>query len=122
MSWLWTRPGAAIATTIEIAGVERRFLRTLALAGVSPRSRSGRASPGSSTPTGPGKTTLLRILATVLAPDAGRLRVLGRDPARADDRPAIRRRLGYMPQEPGFHRHLTVETHRMPYRLSFLQL
>ena len=31
-------------------------------------------------PNGAGKTTLLRLLATVLAADAGRLEILGRDP------------------------------------------
>jgi len=98
--------GAVIATTIEIAGVEKRFLRTRALAGVS--LEIGAGITGLLGPNGAGKTTLLRMLATVLAPDAGRLRLLGRDPARADDRLAIRRRLGYMPQEPGFHRHFTA--------------
>jgi ABC-2 type transport system ATP-binding protein len=47
-------------------------------------------------------------MATVLAPDGGRLRLLGQDPATASGRLAIRRRLGYLPQEPGFHRGMTV--------------
>ena len=91
---------------IEIVGVEKRFLRTRALGGVS--MEIGPGITGLLGPNGAGKTTLLRILATVLAPDAGRLRLLGRDPARAEERLAIRRRLGYMPQEPGFHRHFTA--------------
>ena len=91
---------------IEIVGVEKRFLRTRALRGVS--MEIGPGITGLLGPNGAGKTTLLRILATVLAPDAGRLRLLGRDPARAEERLAIRRRLGYMPQEPGFHRHFTA--------------
>ena len=48
------------------------------------------------------------MLATVLAPDAGDVRLLGLDPRRDDERVAIRRRLGYLPQEPGFHRHFTA--------------
>jgi ABC-2 type transport system ATP-binding protein len=57
---------------------------------------------------GAGKTTLLRLLGTVLAPDAGRLQVLGHDPGDPDGRLAIRRRLGYLPQEPGLHPNFTV--------------
>jgi ABC-2 type transport system ATP-binding protein len=57
---------------------------------------------------GAGKTTLLRMLATVLAPDAGRIRLLGHDPGKPDERLEIRRRLGYLPQEPGFHRGFTA--------------
>jgi ABC-2 type transport system ATP-binding protein len=59
-------------------------------------------------PNGAGKTTMLRMMATVLAPDTGSIALLGRDPSRAEDRVEIRRRLGYMPQEPGFYRNFTV--------------
>src|SRR5688572_29971865 len=54
-------------------------------------------------PNGAGKTTLLRMLATVLSPSEGDLSMLGRDPSRADDRLAIRRQLGYLPQQPGLY-------------------
>ena len=51
----------------------------------------------------------MRILATVLAPDSGDVRLLGRDPATIpSERTEIRRRLGYMPQEPGFHARFTA--------------
>ena len=59
-------------------------------------------------PNGAGKTTLLRILATVLPADAGELSILGLDPRRPEGRLSIRRRLGYMPQDVGFHRSFTT--------------
>ncbi len=59
-------------------------------------------------PNGAGKTTMLRILATALAPDRGELSVLGQDPAVSEGRVAVRRRLGYVPQETGFPRGFTA--------------
>jgi ABC-2 type transport system ATP-binding protein len=59
-------------------------------------------------PNGAGKTTLLSILATVGEPDAGRVSVFGLDPRHAAQRVEIRRKLGYLPQELGYHRHFTV--------------
>jgi ABC-2 type transport system ATP-binding protein len=91
---------------VETHGVEKRFGRTQAVAGVSFVAEPG--ITGFLGPNGAGKTTLLRMLATVLAPDAGRLRLLGQDPTRSGQRLAVRRRLGYMPQEPGFHRNFTA--------------
>ncbi|MEV4108672.1 ATP-binding cassette domain-containing protein [Nonomuraea sp. NPDC049695] len=57
---------------------------------------------------GAGKTTLLRTLATTLAPDGGQVRALGLDPADRAQRTELRRRLGYLPQNPGFYPHFTV--------------
>ena len=54
-------------------------------------------------PNGAGKTTLLRMLATVLAPDDGRLEVLGLDPSVPRERTEVRRRLGYLPQSPALY-------------------
>jgi ABC-2 type transport system ATP-binding protein len=92
--------------TIEISDVDKRFGRTTALAGLSFDAPAG--ITGLLGPNGAGKTTLLRMAATVLAPDAGRIRMLGWDPSVSDERLAIRRRLGYMPQEPGFHPNFTA--------------
>ncbi len=58
-------------------------------------------------PNGGGKTTLFRILATLLRPTSGTFRVDGLDPA-ADVR-AVRRQLGVVFQAPGLDRKLTVE-------------
>jgi ABC-2 type transport system ATP-binding protein len=91
---------------VQIHQVTKRFGRTTALDDVSfdvPPGVTGLLGPN-----GAGKTTLLRILATVLAPDGGRVRVDGRDPADHAARTAVRRRLGYVPQEPGFHRSFTA--------------
>ena len=57
-------------------------------------------------PNGSGKTTLMRILATLLEPSAGEAYVDGHDVRH--QKAAIRRMLGYMPQEFGFYPSLTV--------------
>ena len=93
-------------TAVRVRDVTKSFGRTRALQGVS--FTAGIGVTGLLGPNGAGKTTLLRMLATVLAPDDGSLQLLGGNPQDGDDRLAIRRRLGYLPQEPGFHRGFTV--------------
>ena len=92
--------------TVSLTGVEKSYGRTRAVAGVDLAVEPGIV--GLLGPNGAGKTTLMRMLATVLAPDGGRVRLLGHDPADAGGRLAIRRRLGYVPQEPGYHRNFTA--------------
>src|SRR5919204_1633252 len=55
---------------------------------------------------GAGKTTLLRILATASRPAAGSLELLGRDALR--ERTELRRRIGYLAQEPRLYPNLTA--------------
>ncbi|HVQ17529.1 MAG TPA: ABC transporter ATP-binding protein [Actinomycetes bacterium] len=95
-----------MSTPLVITDVRKRFVRTQALDGVSFNVSDG--VTGLLGPNGAGKTTLLRMLATVLAPDGGRVRTLGLDPSNPRERTEIRRRLGYLPQEPGFQRGFTV--------------
>lgn len=58
-------------------------------------------------PDGAGKTTLFRILTTLLLVDAGRAEVLGLDVVK--DYRAIRNRIGYMPGKFSLYQDLTVE-------------
>ena len=58
-------------------------------------------------PDGAGKTTLFRILTTLMLPDKGTATVAGLDVVR--DYRAIRRRIGYMPGRFSLYQDLTVE-------------
>jgi len=93
-------------TTVQVSGLKKTFGSTRALTGVD--FELGTGVIGLLGPNGAGKTTLLRILATVAVPDSGDVRLLGRDPSRAQERLGVRRRLGYLPQEPGLHRNFTA--------------
>jgi ABC-2 type transport system ATP-binding protein len=91
---------------VQVDGLSRRYGATWALTDVDLALDQG--ITGLLGPNGAGKTTLLSILATVAEPDAGRVSVFGLDPRQAAQRVEIRRRLGYLPQELGYHRHFTV--------------
>ena len=66
---------------ITVSGLVRRFGTVAALDGVDFTVPQGTVF-GLLGPNGAGKTTTVRVLATVLAPDAGRAEVLGHDVAR----------------------------------------
>jgi ABC-2 type transport system ATP-binding protein len=85
-------------------GVVKRFGKTAkpALDAVSISIAAGKMT-GLVGPDGAGKTTLIRILAGLIDPDAGRVEVLGRAATETD-----RSRIGYMPQRFGLYEDLTV--------------
>lgn len=58
-------------------------------------------------PDGAGKTTLMRMMAGLLAPDEGSLHVLGRDVAR--NAQEVQDRISYMPQRFGLYEDLSVQ-------------
>jgi ABC-2 type transport system ATP-binding protein len=91
---------------VRVDGMSRRYGATRALDEVDLTLERG--ITGLLGPNGAGKTTLLSILATVSEPDAGRVSLFGLDPHDRAERVEIRRRLGYLPQELGYHRHFTV--------------
>jgi ABC-2 type transport system ATP-binding protein len=104
------QPDAAAAQpgipTVRAGELTLRYARKVALDGVSFTLHDG--VTGVLGPNGAGKTTLLRILATAISADAGELTTLGFDPRTRAGRLAIRRRLGYLPQHPGFHPNFTA--------------
>src|SRR5438105_2029018 len=84
----------------------KRFEKTTALDNVSVSIAPGELF-GFIGPDGAGKTTLFRILVTLLVPDAGTARVLGRDVIA--DLWSLRRRIGYMPGRFSLYPDLSVE-------------
>jgi ABC-type multidrug transport system ATPase subunit len=79
---------------VQARGLTRRFGETVALQEVSFEVGQGELY-GVIGPDGAGKTTLFRILVTLLLPDAGTALVLGRDVVK--DLWNLRKRIGYMP-------------------------
>ena len=57
-------------------------------------------------PNGAGKTTTIKMLLGLAAPDAGTIRIEGRDLAREPH--AIKRRIGYLPERVAFYPNLTA--------------
>jgi ABC transporter DrrB family efflux protein len=76
---------------VHVEGVVKRFGTTTALAGIELDVEEATVF-GLLGPNGAGKTTLVRILATLLAPDAGRAEVFGRDVV--DDAAGVREIVG----------------------------
>lgn len=100
------RPLAPAATTaIAVAGLTHRYGERTALRGIDLDVRHGEIF-GVLGPNGGGKTTLFKVLATLVAPQDGRVAVLDEDAARHPER--IRRRLGVVFQQPALDGKLTV--------------
>lgn len=90
---------------VSVEGLRKRFAATTALDGISLEVSEGELF-GLVGPDGGGKTTLFRVLTTLLVPDAGRATVLGLDVVR--DLWAIRRQVGYMPGRFSLYADLSV--------------
>jgi len=91
---------------IDVENLTRRFPRCEALGGISFQIRRGERV-GVLGPNGSGKTTTLRILATVLAATSGRVWVAGFD-ALAQSL-EVRRRIGYLPENVPLYPEMRVE-------------
>jgi sodium transport system ATP-binding protein len=90
---------------IEVKGLRKRFGDVHAVQDVSFAARDGEIT-GLLGPNGAGKTTTLRMLYTLMAPDAGQVLVDGLDAAHQPD--AVRRRLGVLPDARGLYKRLTA--------------
>ena len=91
---------------IEVCNLTKRFGPLTALDGVTLEVAQGELF-GLIGPDGAGKTTLFRLLATLLTPDAGTASVEGLDVVR--DYRRIRERIGYMPGRFSLYPDLSVE-------------
>ena len=93
-------------TTVTVTQVSKHYGSTTALDAVD--LTIGVGVTGLLGPNGAGKSTLLRCLATALAPDLGSIRVHGLDPSVPAQRTEVRRRIGYLPQNPGLYPNFTA--------------
>lgn len=102
--------GDADRVVLDVDCVSKRFSsgRRLvqALQEVSLKAYQGRVT-GLIGPDGAGKTTLMRLIAGLLIPDAGRIMVLDMDVSRSPL--AVQASIGYMPQRFGLYEDLSVQ-------------
>ncbi|HEX7486641.1 MAG TPA: ABC transporter ATP-binding protein [Vicinamibacterales bacterium] len=95
-----------LVPAVEVDALRHRYGTRVALDGVSFVVPGGQIF-GLLGPNGGGKTTLFKIVSTLLAPSEGTVRVFGDDVVR--DPAAVRRRLGVVFQHPALDARLTVE-------------
>jgi ABC-2 type transport system ATP-binding protein len=96
--------GPSAAPVIEARGLVRRFGGNTAVDGLTLYVAPGEIF-GLVGPDGAGKTTTIRLLAGLMAPTAGEVRILGADPLTDG---AVRDACGYMPQQYSLYGDLTV--------------
>ena len=94
-----------MTAAIELHGVVKTFGDVTALVGIDASFEAGQLT-GLVGPDGAGKTTLMRIMAALMAPTEGEARVLGFDVVEAAE--DIHAAVGYMPQRFGLYEDLTV--------------
>ncbi|MGN9843257.1 ABC transporter ATP-binding protein [Nonomuraea sp. H19] len=88
--------GAHDAAAVELDGLRYAFGNKAAVDGIDLRVAPGEVF-GLLGPNGAGKTTTIRMIVTLLPCPPGSVRVFGLDPAK--DRMAVRRAVGYVPQQ-----------------------
>lgn len=94
-------------TLLEVRNIRKSFFRKEALNNVSVSVRKGEVF-GLLGPNGAGKTTLIRVINRIIEPDEGSVRFDGHL-MEANDL----RRIGYLPEERGLFKDMTVENHAL---------
>ena len=94
-----------MSAAVEIRGVVKRFGDVEALKGISADIEAGRLT-GLVGPDGAGKTTLIRLMAALMKPTEGTVRVANNDASDAATR--VHSETGYMPQRFGLYEELSV--------------
>lgn len=93
-------------TVVEAKGIGKKFGDTTALQGISFTAHTGEIF-GFIGPDGAGKTTLFRIITTLLLPDEGHITVLGLNALSGFRQ--LRKKIGYMPGRFSLYQDLSVE-------------
>lgn len=101
---------------ISASGISKKFGTVQALKDISFEVAEGEIF-GFIGPDGAGKTTLFRIIATLLIPDEGKLEVLGLDVVKGFK--ALRSNIGYMPGRFSLYQDLSVEENLQFYATVF---
>jgi ABC-2 type transport system ATP-binding protein len=96
--------------SIKIQNLSKTFGRVEALKSVSLEIPSGRIT-GLLGPNGAGKTTLIKAMAGSVKPSAGNVSVFSHDPVK--NRKELRKRIGYMPQNPAVYEDLSARENIM---------
>jgi len=91
--------------SLEVRDVRKTFDKFTAVSGVSLQVPAGTVF-GLLGPNGAGKTTTIRMIMDIIAPDSGDVLLFGR-PRRTEDL----HRIGYLPEERGLYRKMTVTDH-----------
>lgn len=91
-----------MGNTVEVSHITKSYQGQLVVNDISFNIAPGEVF-GLIGPNGAGKTTIIRMLLDIIRPDSGELQVLG---SGVDD--GIKDRIGYLPEERGLYRNLTV--------------
>jgi ABC-2 type transport system ATP-binding protein len=94
------------SAAVEISALTKRFGSQTAIDDLSTSFHAGELT-GLVGPDGAGKTTLMRLMAGLMAPSSGQIRILGLDSVEAAE--SISEITGYMPQRFGLYEDLSIQ-------------